>query len=223
MDSVTDVPGRSLKYASLLLRLCRWLNINHDITWFVESPFCSHTFNEATERCNWYSSFLSLQKWSGLAVQRKWWSILYREFFFRFISVTSKAKEGQVAILVYGRRCALVHGSVNKSCENRRPDSSRDMLIPLTNGSAEEKEKKKNKVLPWHHERTQWKFKGGFCLEESVLILWLHKPRKGSKIRKSRKDKREKDNRREPGSRTRVRLSRARDESCLSALWSEKN
>lgn len=66
-------------------------------------------------------------------------------FFFRLISVTSTAKEGQVAILVYGRRCALVHGSVNKSCENRRPDSGRDTLVPLTNSSILEKEKKKKK------------------------------------------------------------------------------
>lgn len=192
MDSVINVPGRSLEYASLLLRLCWWLNINHDITWFVESPFCSYTFNEARVGCNWYSSsfFFYLCK-SGLAVQRKWWLILYREFFFfRLISATSKAKEGQVAILVYGRRCALVHGSVNKSCKNRRPDSSRDTLIPLTDSSILEKEKKKN--LPWHHERTQWKFKEGFCLEESLLILWLHKPKKAQRFAKAEKTREKK-------------------------------
>lgn len=90
--------------------------------------------------------FLSLQKWFGST--KEMMVISPQGFFFRLISVTTKAKEGQVAILVYVRRCALVHGSVNKSCESERPDSSRDMLIPLTNSSILEKEKKlKNPTL----------------------------------------------------------------------------
>lgn len=119
------------------------------ITWFVESPFCSYTFNEATKGCKWYSSsfFISAKVvWQYKGNDGRFST---GNFFFRLISVTSKAKEGQVAILVYSRRCALVHGSVNKSCENRHPDSSGDTLIPLTNSSILEKEKKNPTLASW--------------------------------------------------------------------------
>lgn len=59
-----------------------------------------------------------------------------------------KPKQGQVAILVYGRRTrAVVHRTVSKSCENRHPDSSRDRVMPLKNCSNLDKFVFKNPTL----------------------------------------------------------------------------
>lgn len=158
----------------------------HHMVHWVTSPY---TFNDTTEGCNRYSSFIFVSikvKWFGCT--KKMMESL-QGFFFRLISFTLKAKEGQVAILVYHRRrCALVHGTMNKSCENRRSDSSRETLMPLKNCSIPAKGEKKTYlgVMRGLNENSQ----KVAVLRKACWLCDYTSPEKAQRFAKSRKDKR---------------------------------